>query len=95
MWCVSYKSPQCRPQSWYWTTEGARSRREWPPTILLRCKADGVDAHSSVMPNVTARIKKSLHELVGDDTLTGVSDHSQLLYYRPIEKCVILHADFV
>jgi hypothetical protein len=47
------------------------------------------------MPNVTARIKKSLHELVGDDTLTGVSDHSQLLYYRPIEKCVILSADFV
>ena len=47
------------------------------------------------MPNVTARIKKSLHELVGDDWLTGVPDHTQLLYYWPIEKCVFLYADFV
>ena len=39
-----------------------------------------------VMPNTTARIKKSLHELIGDETVTAVSDHSQLLYYRPIEK---------
>lgn len=39
-----------------------------------------------IMPNTTARIKKSLHELVGDETVTAVSDHSQLLYYRPIEK---------
>lgn len=39
-----------------------------------------------IMPNTTARIKKSLHELIGDETVTAVSDHSQLLYYRPIEK---------
>ena len=57
---------------------------------LLRCRTDVDVSHSRIMPNVTARIKKSLHELVGDETLTGVSDHSQLLYYRPIEKSVPL-----
>ena len=40
----------------------------------------------SVIPNTTARIRKSLHELVGNDTVTAVTDHSQLLYHRPIEK---------
>ena len=92
---VSSTFHQCRLQSWCWTTEGVQLRRGWPLTILLRCRTDGDVSHSSVLPNVTARIKKSLHELVGDDTLTGVSDHSQLLYYRPIEKSVFLSIDSV
>ena len=38
------------------------------------------------MPNTTARIKKSLHELIGEETVTAITDYSQLMYYRPIEK---------
>lgn len=38
------------------------------------------------MPNTTGRIKKSLHELVGDETVSSITDHSQLMYHRPIEK---------
>lgn len=38
------------------------------------------------MPNTTGRIKKSLHELVGDETVSSISDYSQLMYHRPIEK---------
>lgn len=38
------------------------------------------------MPNTTGRIKKSLHELVGEETVASITDYSQLMYYRPIEK---------
>lgn len=44
----------------------------------------------SIVPNTTARIRKSLHELIGDDTVSAVTDHSQLMYHRPIEKSDVL-----
>ena len=44
----------------------------------------------SIVPNTTARTRKSLHELIGDDTVSAVTDHSQLMYHRPIEKSDVL-----
>lgn len=49
-----------------------------------------VSVMGSIVPNTTARIRKSLHELIGDDTVSAVTDHSQLMYHRPIEKSDVL-----
>ncbi|KAK8822855.1 hypothetical protein WA556_001746, partial [Blastocystis sp. ATCC 50177/Nand II] len=47
-----------------------------------------------IVPNTTARIRKSLHELIGDDTVSAVTDHSQLMYHRPIEKGYVVNWDY-
>lgn len=44
------------------------------------------------MQNCTARIRKSMHELIGDEIQTKITDTSQLLYKRPIQKYVLRNA---
>lgn len=39
-----------------------------------------------VVPNVTARPKKDLRTLVAQDTESGVSNHGELVYTRPLER---------
>lgn len=42
-----------------------------------------------MVPNATARIKRQLRLLVADETDTKIKDHSQLQYFRPVERgCV-------
>ena len=61
-------------------------RLESRQTQIPRCFCDEGTLTCRILPNTTGRIKKSLHELIGDETENAVSDHSQIMYHRPIEK---------
>ena len=66
--------------------EDTQSKPESLQTRTPRCFFDEEMLTCRILPNTTGRIKKSLHELVGDETENAVSDHSQIMYHRPIEK---------
>ncbi|KAK8801117.1 hypothetical protein WA158_001888 [Blastocystis sp. Blastoise] len=51
----------------------------------IRCGFAGQENPSLIISNTTARIRKSMHELVGNETVTKINDYSQLFYKRPIQ----------
>ena len=58
----------------------------WWWCLCVRVRTLSVFVSPSVIPNCTAKIRKSLHTLVADDTETKVKNFSQLLYTRPIDR---------
>lgn len=58
----------------------------------LRVGWGGESSPRISMPNCTARLRRQLRVLVGDETLTRVKDPSQLFYVRPVDGGVVTDA---
>ena len=52
----------------------------------LRIGLSNSEAPTVVLPNQTARIKKDVRVLTGDETVSNIHHHSQLVYTRPHER---------
>ena len=59
----------------------------------IKCGFAEENDPSFVMQNCTARIRKSMHELIGDEIQTKITDTSQLLYKRPIQNGYLVDWD--
>ena len=57
--------------------------------FTLRVGWAGEGAPRIDMPNCTARLRRQLRVLVGDETERAVKDASQLQYIRPVDRGVV------